>query len=67
MKSDASDYLELMHAVYFDACIKCSADVSDLRDLKTIKSRVMSEGLSFLTITLPAFCSAFERALETGY
>nr|QDH90261.1 MAG: RNA-dependent RNA polymerase [Leviviridae sp.] len=67
MKSDVNDYLELMHAVYEDACIKCSADVSDLRDLMTIRARVRSEGLSFVTITLPNFCKDFERSLELGF
>lgn len=55
-----------MQAVYLDACAKCSANVSDKRDLKTIKSRVKKEGLSFLTITLPRFCRDFEQALARG-
>jgi len=36
------------------------------RDLKTIMARVEAEGDSFLTITLPTFCQAFERALDSG-
>jgi predicted DNA-binding protein (UPF0251 family) len=36
------------------------------RDLVTIRSRVEHEGLSFLTITLPDFGTAFEAALEEG-
>jgi hypothetical protein len=66
MKSNVSDYLELMDAVYRDASIKCVADVSDLRDLETLRSRVEHEGLSFLTITLPQFCKDFERSLANG-
>lgn len=66
MKSDVSDHLEIVQAVYIDACAKCIADVSDLRDLNTIRSRVKDEGLSFLTITLPEFCRDFERSLATG-
>lgn len=66
MKSDASVYLELVHAVYNDACAKISADVSDVRDLVTIRSRVESRGISFLTITLPDFCRDFERSLREG-
>lgn len=67
MKSHINDqYLELATQVYIDACAKCPADVSDLRDLKTIRSRVKHEGLSFLTITLPQFCRAFESALQDG-
>jgi hypothetical protein len=66
LKSNVSDYLELMESVYIDATIKCTADVSDLRDLKTIRSRVEEQGLSFLTIVLPRFCRDFERALSNG-
>lgn len=67
MKSDASDFLTLMAGVYVDATIRCSADVSDRRDLMTIRSRVKAEGLSFLTITLPSFCKDFERSLADGF
>lgn len=66
LKSNVSDLLELMDCIYRDAAIKCTADVSDLRDLKTIRSRVEDEGLSFLTITLPLFARDFERALANG-
>jgi hypothetical protein len=34
------------------------------RDLKTIRSRVKTEGQSFFTITLPAFAKGIERCLE---
>jgi hypothetical protein len=66
MKSNESDFLEVIEQVYRDASIKCSADVFDLRDLETIRSRVEKEGISFLTITLPNFCKDFERCLEEG-
>lgn len=66
MKSNVSDFLDLMEAIYIDATMKCSADVSDLRDLNTIRSRVNHEGLSFLTITLPTFCRDLERTLHNG-
>lgn len=66
MKSNVSDLLEVAEAVYIDACAKCIADVSDLRDLKTIRSRVKEEGVSFLTITLPEFSRDFERSLASG-
>jgi hypothetical protein len=56
----------MAEAVYKDAVAKCVADVSDFRDLKTIRSRIKDEGLSFLTITLPNFCRDLERALEFG-
>lgn len=40
--------------------------VSTSLDLKTIKTRVKHEGISFLTITLPDFAKDFERSLELG-
>lgn len=39
--------------------------VSTIRDCKTISDRVESEGISFLTITLPAFCRDFESSLAS--
>jgi hypothetical protein len=66
LKSHASDYLEVVQAIYTDACAKCGAEVS-MRDLKTIRSRVKSQGISFLTITLPNFCADFERSLADGF
>jgi len=66
MKSHVSDYLELAQTIYKDACAQCAAEVS-FRDLKTIRSRVKTQGISFLTITLPNFCSDFESCLELGY
>jgi len=39
---------------------------SATRDFKTVAGRIENEGLSFLTITLPAFAKDFERSLETG-
>ncbi|DAD52091.1 TPA_asm: RNA-directed RNA polymerase [ssRNA phage Gephyllon.3_18] len=66
MKSNASDLLELAEVVYFDASAMCVADVFDYRDLNTIRSRVETEGVSFLTITLPTFARDFEQALAHG-
>jgi hypothetical protein len=62
-----SDLLEVANCVYQDATASCLADVSDLRDLVTIRSRVKDEGLSFLTITLPQFAKDFERSLADGF
>jgi hypothetical protein len=67
MKGNVSDLLELAKCIYEDATAGYSADVSDLRDLETIESRVKHEGLSFLTITLPKFCQDFERSLADGF
>jgi len=36
-------------------------------DLKTIEARVEDEGLSFLTITLPAFAADFQKSLDQGW
>jgi hypothetical protein len=66
MKSEVRDQLEIMHAIYQDACMQCTDVVSDSRDLDYIEARVISEGLSFLTITLPNFCRDFERCLAEG-
>jgi len=66
LKSNVSDYLDLVQCVYIDSCTMCVADVSDFRDLDYIKSRIENEGMSFLTITLPRFCNDFERALQRG-
>lgn len=67
MKSHVSDSLELAELIYYDALARCVAVSPDLRDLKTIRSRVEDEGLSFLTITLPEFCNDFERSLALGH
>jgi hypothetical protein len=65
--SGLNDHLELLHAVYQDACSKCPAEVFDLRDELTIRSRVEAEGMSFLTITLPAFGAHLEKCFQLGF
>jgi len=65
-KGGASDHMKLMQNIYEDACMKCTADVSDLRDLETMRSRVEKEGISFFTITLPQFAKDLEQALANG-
>ena len=54
----------LLVALMEDSTRACGAN--HLRDISTLRSRVENEGLSFLTITLPNLCQAFERALESG-
>jgi len=66
LKSDLKDLLRLALLVYDDACARCTVNVSDLRDIKTITSRVKKEGVSFLTITLPSFAKDFEYCLALG-
>lgn len=65
--NEPSGFLELALHIYRDACAKCIADVFDLRDVKTITSRFKDEGVSFLTITLPAFSKDFETSLRLGF
>lgn len=55
----------LYECLLIDASRWCRA--STQRDLKTIALRVKEEGVSFLTITLPNFCSDFERCLDKGF
>jgi hypothetical protein len=66
MKSHVSDYLEVMECIYLDAVHRSVAEVS-YRDLDYIRSRVKTQGVSFLTITLPNFAADFEKSLELGY
>jgi len=66
MKSDARDLLELLTYILKDVVSWCPANVSVLRDLQTLQARVETEGVSFLTITLPQFCRDFEQALQQG-
>jgi len=40
---------------------------STTRDYKTVLSRVEHEGMSFLTITLPGFCTDFQKSLAVGH
>lgn len=44
--------------------MRCDTDTH--RDTRTVSRRIKHEGLSFLTIALPAFCSDFEQALSRG-
>lgn len=66
MKSHVRSLLEIGECIYRDAAAKCVDDVFSLRDLKTLKSRVKHEGLSFLTITLPSLGQDLENCLEHG-
>jgi len=57
--------IRLLTGILQDSSIWCST--STTRDLETITRRIKHEGLSFLMITLPNFCSDFEKSLERGY
>jgi len=54
----------LWHRVAVDYATRCCTSAS--RDFSTVTRRVEHEGISFLTITLPAFGKDFERSLELG-
>lgn len=54
--------MTLMQCILADAGMWCCTSAA--RDLNTITRRVEHEGISFLTITLPQFCSDFERSLD---
>ncbi len=56
--------MSLLQCVLADASAWCCTSAT--YDWKTIERRVEHEGMSFLTITLPQFCSEFERALDRG-
>lgn len=55
---------EFLQHVLDDLGTWCCTSTS--QDLKTVLARIDHEGLSFLTITLPAFGKAFERSLDEG-
>lgn len=53
----------------FETCLSqvgLEHQVRTQRDLRTARSRIEHEGLSFLTITLPRFCKDLERAFANG-
>lgn len=57
--------LQLSEILLMEISSQCSVDPS--RDLHRLRRRVVQEGDSFLTITLPAFCQSFERSLARGF
>jgi len=59
-----SHELTLLDLVVTNCGDELSVDTT--RDIETISSRVRDQGLSFLTLTLPAFGKEFERALDEG-
>lgn len=57
--------ISLWHQVAQDMSDLCGTSAT--LDLRTVKRRVKDEGVSFLTITLPNFCSDFQKSLERGW
>jgi hypothetical protein len=56
--------MSLWRVMAAEAAMRCHT--STVRDSKTVADRVVAEGDSFLTITLPTFGKSLERALELG-
>jgi len=56
--------MTLLQLVLSELGTRCGT--STTLDWKTIKSRFEHESLSFLTITMPAFCQDFQKSLESG-
>lgn len=60
-------HIWLLQALLHDCAVQCSVHPREIaRDLRTIFRRVESEGLSFLTITLPELSKSFLRGLREG-
>lgn len=57
--------VDLAESLLQDLGEQCGAE-GVRKDLESMRSRVEHEGDSFITITLPAFADALERALEEG-
>lgn len=57
--------VQLARETLIDISVWCH--VSTTRDYETITSRIEHEGLSFLTIVLPAFGADFTSALDKGF
>jgi len=55
----------VMTHIYKDVCLTCAVEPQE-RDLDVMRSRIEHEGLSFLTITLPALGADVELALRDG-
>jgi hypothetical protein len=62
---DTGSLTSLLRYILEDLGMWCCTSTD--QDFKTILARVEHEGLSFLTITLPAFGKEFERALDQGF
>lgn len=56
--------MTLWERVADESATRCCTSTS--MDIKTVRARLQHEGVSFLTISLPAFGKDFERSLELG-
>lgn len=64
LDANLKSLIELYEVVLSEEGTRCCTNT--IRDLEYVTDRTESEGLSFLTITLPAFGKDFERSLEQG-
>jgi hypothetical protein len=55
----------LWSSILEEMSMRCDTDTH--LDARTVSRRIEHEGISFLTISLPAFCSDFERGLDRGW
>lgn len=58
--------LPLYHVLLRECGEMCSTNEWS-RDFKTLMSRTLNEGSSFVTITLPSFLDSFMESIEKGY
>jgi hypothetical protein len=64
MKEELS---QLWQAALEDLSAGCVCAIVTTHDINTVMGRLNHEGLSFLTITLPAFGKDFEKSLDDGW
>jgi hypothetical protein len=64
MEATLKSLMTLLQLVLIELGTRCGT--STTLDWKTIERRFEHESLSFLTITMPAFCRDFEKSLEEG-
>jgi hypothetical protein len=64
MRGQMKSHMLLLKLILEDSGIRCCT--STTRDFNTITRRVEAEGMSFLTISLPAFCDDLQKGLADG-
>lgn len=65
-KPDVGDYLPFVLRLYRDLAARCSISASTAdQDVKTLTARATSEGMTFLTRTLPSLGKCLDKALAS--
>nr|UJQ85752.1 MAG: hypothetical protein 3 [Leviviridae sp.] len=61
--------MKRLTSLWRELALECASwcGTSAERDIKTVAFRVEAEGESFLTITLPSYAKAFDKALDAGH